>query len=80
MAVADELEAFRRELPRLLQHPENRGKYALVHGGKVEEVFPTMEAALAAGYERFGLEPFLVQEITDAEKPRYFSRNVTPCR
>jgi len=36
--------------------------------------------ALAAGYDRFGTDPFLVQEITDDERPKYFSRNVAPCR
>ncbi len=81
MALEDDLNTFRRELPRLLEQPENRGKYALIHGAKVvEEVFPTLDAALAVGYERFGLEPFLVQEITDEERPLYFSRNVSPCR
>ncbi len=39
-----------------------------------------MESALTAGCERFGLEPFLVQEITDEERPRYFPRNASLCR
>jgi len=80
VALEEELNAFRRELPRLLQQAQNQGKYALVHGGKIEDVLPTIDDALNAGYDRFGLEPFLVQEITDEEKPRYFSRNVTSCR
>jgi hypothetical protein len=79
MALEQELETFRRELPQLLLQSENRGKYALIHGDKVDSVWATMDEALNAGYERFGLEPFLVKEITDDEKPRYFSRNVTRC-
>lgn len=74
MALENELDTFRRELPALLRDPANRGAFALVHGPVVVGCFPTFEAALAAGYERFGLSPFLVKEVTDREEPRYFSR------
>jgi hypothetical protein len=72
--------AFLRELPQLLQDGENRGKYALVHGEQVDSIWSTIDEALQAGYDRFGIEPFLVKEIIEVEEPRYFSRNVTPCR
>lgn len=71
-----ELETFRRELPNLLADPANRGQFALVGGTAVAGVYPTFDAALAAGYERFGLDPFLVKEVTEHEVPRYFSRNL----
>ena len=81
MALELELQTFSaRELPGLLQTPSNRGKHALVHGDKVDSLWPSVEKALAAGYQRFGLEPFLVREVTDNEEPQYFSRNVTRCR
>jgi hypothetical protein len=57
-----------------------RGKYGLVHGDRVDSVWDGKDQALEAGYERFGLEPFLVKEITDHEEPRFFSRNVIRCR
>ncbi len=79
MALEQELETFKRELPGLLQNPENREKYALVFGDKVEGVFPTREEALAAGYEKVDIKPFLVKLITEQEKPKYFSRNVVQC-
>jgi hypothetical protein len=62
----------------LLANPDNVGKFALVHGDRVDSVWATMEAALDAGYERFGVEPFLVEHIVEKEKPRYFSRNIVP--
>jgi hypothetical protein len=80
MALERELETFQRELPGLLQTAGNRGKYALVHGDKVDSLWPSVDKALAAGYQRFGLESFLVRVVTDAEGSSYFSRNVTRCR
>ena len=66
--------------PALLADPQNLGKVALIHGDKVDSVWPTMDEALAAGYDRFGLEQFLVQEIVEKERVYYFSRNVPSCR
>jgi hypothetical protein len=76
VALEKELETFQRELPVLLADPARRGKFALVHGEIVAGCFPTFEEALAAGYEQFGLAPFLVKEVTDHEEPLYFSRNL----
>ena len=76
VALEKEMETFRRELPALLADPANRGQFALVHGDAVAGLYPTFEAALSAGYDRFGLSPFLVKEVTDHEEPRYFSRNL----
>lgn len=64
------LQVFRRALPMLLQGGL-QGKYALIHGDAVDSFWDTVDAALTAGYERFGLEPFLVQHITEREKPRF---------
>ena len=70
--------AFKRELPTLLAVPENVEKYALIHAEKTDSIWPTFEEAAHAGYERFGVEPFLVQHIVEKETPRYFSRRVAP--
>lgn len=71
-----EITTFRRELATLLADPANRGRYALVHADAVAGLYPTFETALAAGYDRFELSPFLVREVTDHERPKYFSRNL----
>lgn len=76
MPLERELETFRRELPNLLNDPTNHGKYALVFGDNVHSVWPTIDDALAAGYENFQLTPFLVREIVEHERPRHFPRNV----
>jgi hypothetical protein len=79
MALEHEMEVFARQLPELLGDPGNRDKYALVHGDAVDSIWPSMDEAIEAGYNRFGLSPFLVKEITDDEKPKFFSRNINRC-
>jgi hypothetical protein len=74
-----ELDVFHRELPRLLADERNRGKFVLICGDTVAGVYDSRSKALDAGYERFDLRPFLVKEITDHEKPKYFSRNIKRC-
>lgn len=78
MALERELETFRRELPRLLAEG-GQGAFALIAGDSVDSTWPSREEALQAGYDRFGLGPFLVKEVTEHERPIYFSRNVKPC-
>ena len=79
MALERELELFSRELPNLLQVEGNRGKYALVYEARVDSVWATVDEALEAGYDRFGVNPFLVKQITEHEEPRYFSRGIKRC-
>jgi hypothetical protein len=76
VALEREWETFLKEMPRLLQEG-HRGKYVLIQGETVHGVWATLDEALAAGYERFGVEAFLAQEINDNPEPRYFSRNLT---
>jgi hypothetical protein len=73
----DNWNTFERELPRLLA--ASKGKFALLHGGQVAGVYDSETTAENAGYDRFGFEQFLVQEITDEKKAKYFSRNVKQC-
>ena len=73
-------EVFDRELPALLANPANVGKYALIHGDAIDSVWPTLEKALEQGYERFGVDVFLVRHIVAEEEPVYFSHNVSPCQ
>ncbi len=78
MALEREWEAFCRELPGLLANPENVGKYALIHGEKMDSLWPSRQEAIAAGYERFNIEPFLVQHVIEKEAPKFFTRSVVP--
>jgi hypothetical protein len=57
-----DVSAYLKALPS--QISQNEGKFALVGGGKLIDVFDSEAAAMQAGYQRFGMRGFLVQEIT----------------
>ena len=73
-----ELETFERHKHQLIA--EHEGKYVLIHGNEVAGVWDTYADALKAGYDRFGLEPFLVKQISGIEKVQIFTRDVFTCR
>jgi hypothetical protein len=80
MASLDaEMATFARELPHLLADPNNRGGFALIHGDTVAGVYPDFEAALATGYDTFGLAPFLVKRVAEKDPPLYFTRSLSQC-
>ena len=62
---------YERELPRLLDHA---GQFVLIGGTSVLGVFDAYDAAMAAGYARFGVRPFLVHQIERDERVHYLSR------
>ena len=77
MSVLDrELETFHRELPNLLL--SDAGRYALVHGDKVDSAWSTWEDAVQAGYRLFGLEPFLVKQISLIEEAFFTTKDIAP--
>jgi hypothetical protein len=56
-----------------------RGKYVLIKGERIVDVFASYEDAISRGYQEFGLEPFMVKQVLDFEIPRQFaSFNVSP--
>lgn len=73
--MANELKTFRENLPSLLADPAKHGQFALIFGETIAGLFPTVDAALEAGYEKFELSPFLVMEVAEQIEPLYFSRN-----
>jgi hypothetical protein len=76
MALERELETYREKLPELKAH---EGKFVLIHGEDVVEVFTSYEDALKQGYSLFKLEPFLVKRISSIEQAQFISRFVDPC-
>jgi hypothetical protein len=77
MALEKELSVYHAHLIELLA---NEGMYVLIHGDEINGPFETYEGALGAGYEKYGLQPFLVKQITRAEPIHYFSRDLPECR
>jgi len=77
MALETELAAYSAKFAELLKH---EGKFVLIHGNSIAGFWNTADEALQTGYDRFGLEPFLVKQIARSEQPKYFSRNLSRCR
>jgi hypothetical protein len=77
MALEKELETFRRKLQEL--QAEHEGKFVLIHGDEVVDVFTSYDDAIKAGYSNFGLSPFLVKQIHALEQALFISRFVDPC-
>ena len=71
-----EIETYNRLLPTML---DRQGKYALVKGSELIDVFESYDDALKAGYAKFQLAPFLVKLIAPAEQVSYFTRDLAAC-
>ncbi len=69
--LAQEIAVYKRKLPEW----EGRdGKYVLIKGEDYHEFFSSYEDALKHGYEKFGLEPFLVKQVSTIESIHSISR------
>lgn len=80
MATAweQDVDAFYAQLPRLLE--EHSGKFALMRRGDLVDIFDTFEQARTAGYDKFKLEPFLVEHVLPAEERKAHLPFITECR
>ena len=65
-----ELETFESHKGELLG--KGSGKYVLIKGDKVVDIFENQADAIAAGYKQFGNVPFLVKQILEIETPVNF--------
>ncbi len=76
--MTENLQAFEARKEELLSAAE--GKFAVVHAGQVAGTWESYEDALAAAYEKFGLEPFLVKQIQGSSRAQFITRLLVPCR
>ena len=67
MELEWELATITRKLPELL--PQHRGKFALVKGDEVVEIYDTFSDALKLGCRLYGIAPFMIHEIGRDEEP-----------
>lgn len=72
-----ELETYNKNLSSLLA---NEGKFVVIHGENIDGIYESYSDALKIGYEKFGLDPFLVKKISAIEQISYFTRDYfKPC-
>ena len=67
---------FKKYKDNLDKFVANEGRYVLIKGDNEIEFFDTYDDALKAGYEKYGIEPFLVHKINRIETILNFSRNL----
>ena len=80
MATANlerEIKTYTKRLPEL---SAQEGKFVLIAGEEVGGLFETYQDALKAGYEKYGIRPFLVKQISAVETLANFTRDVDLCR
>lgn len=53
--------AYEQRLPELLATAE--GKFVLLRQAQIVDVLDTEDAAMAAGYARFGIGEFVIKEV-----------------
>jgi hypothetical protein len=75
MALEQELEVYKNKLPEL---KGSEGKFVLIHGKDLVEIFTSYEDAIKEGYSRFKLDPFLVKQIQAIEQVQFVTRLVAP--
>jgi hypothetical protein len=70
--LATELATFNKLLPSLMK---NEGKYALIIGEQLIDIYSTYEDAVKVGYAKAQLSPFLVKKISGVQSVANFSRD-----
>lgn len=65
MALEKEREYFEGHKKTLLE--KYKGQFVLIGDGQFVGAYPSMEDAYLAGLEKFGVEPFLVRQVLEAE-------------
>ena len=66
-----ELETFNRNRTALLG--QARGKFALIKGDRIVDLFESQQDAINRGYKEFGNEPFLVKQILEVDTLENFT-------
>ena len=75
MPLDAEQRTYAERLPELFAQA---GKFVVIGGDEVVGVFDTYDDAMKVGYDRFGLEPFLVKQIEVDDRVRRFTRDLGP--
>jgi hypothetical protein len=75
MALEHELKTYESNVALWTDHA---GKFVLIHEDEIVDFFAAYEDALKAGYQKFGLEPFLVKQINAVGAIQYVTRHTRP--
>jgi len=77
VALEKEMSVYAKKLAEFAV--SHQGKYVLIHGEDVVDFFSSYDDAIKAGYDKFGLAPFLVKQVQALEQIHLITRLVGPC-
>ena len=63
VALREESQFFQEHVNDWFGEKDKAGKWALIKGHELLGVYDTFDAAVKAGFKRFGAHPFFVSEI-----------------
>ncbi|MBS3080916.1 hypothetical protein J4221_05570 [Candidatus Pacearchaeota archaeon] len=72
--LSEELETYDKHKAELLK--ESVGKYVLIKGKDIINIFDTQNDAIKVGIDKFGNTPFLVKKIEEVESKQNFTSNL----
>lgn len=75
MALEKEIATYEANLETL---KVQEGKFVLINGDQIVDVFASYEDAIKEGYQKFGLTPFLVRQIRAIQNVHFITRFVEP--
>ncbi len=76
--LSEELETYNKNKAELLK--ESAGKYVLIKGKEIINIFDTQNDAIKVGIDKFGNTPFLVKKIEEVESKQNFTSNLIKTR
>ena len=74
MALEREKATYWSKLPELVRSGE--GRFVIIHGDEIAGFEDTYEGALQVGYDRYGLDGFLVHRVARVEPVHFLSRGL----
>ena len=79
MPLEREKATYRKLLEDREHANEHHGEYVLIHGEEVCGYFSSYSDALHEGYDKFGLESFMVKQVSLVEQAHLITRFFDPC-
>ena len=76
MELQKELATYEARRSELL---DRAGEYVLIRGDEILGFYHSYEDAIAGGYEKVGLKPFLVKKIEPVEAALFSTRDFPRC-
>ena len=72
--LAEEIETYEKNKVYLLEN--HSGKFVLIKGDKIIDIYETKNDAIKVGIDKFGNSPFLVKKISEIEEYHNFTSNM----